>query len=253
MSRERILITGANGRIGTILRERLAGDYDVSGIDFRRERGSNVKKVDAARLKDVVRAFAEHDLVIDLAAIPAVKTPWDQVYENNVAATANALEAARLAGCRRVVYASSNHVVGLYERDEPYASIVAGRYDGLVPDRIPRLTASAALRPDGYYALGKILGEAAGRYYAEEHGLSVHCLRIGSVTPSGEPTDVRCFATLLTHDDLERLVRACIEAPADVTYGVFYGVSANTWRFWDVEEARAAVGYEPRDDAEAWR
>lgn len=253
MSRERVLITGANGRIGTILRERLRDDYEISGIDFRRERGSDVRKVDSARLKDVVKACAGQDVVIDLAAIPAVRTPWDQVYENNVPATANALEGARLAGCRRVVFASSNHVVGLYERDEPYASIVSGRYDGLDPERIPRLTSASALRPDGYYALGKVIGEAAGRFYAEEHGLSVHCLRIGSVTPSGEPTDVRCFATLLTHDDLERLVRACIEAPPEAAYAVLYGVSANTWRFWDVDEARDAVGYEPRDNAETWR
>jgi nucleoside-diphosphate-sugar epimerase len=253
VSRERLLITGANGRIGTILRERLAGDYDVTGIDFQRDRGSDLKKVDAARLKDVLKACAGHDVIVDLAAIPAVKTPWEQVYGNNVPATVNALEAARLAGCRRVVFASSNHVVGLYERDEPYASIVAGRYEGLDPERVPRLTAVSPLRPDGYYALGKVIGEAAGRFYAEEHGLSVHCLRIGSVTPSGEPTDVRCFATLLTHDDLERLVRACIEAPPDVAYGIFYGVSANTWRFWDIEEASNAVGYEPRDNAESWR
>ena len=203
--------------------------------------------------KQVRRAFDGQDVVIDLAANPAVRTPWPDVYENNIPATMNALEAARLAGSRRVVFASSNHVVGLFERDEPYASIVAGNYDGLDPERVPRLTSASPIRPDGFYGLAKAMGEAAGRFYAEEHGLSVHCLRIGSVTRPGTPTDVRCFATLLTHDDLERLVRACIEAPEDVQYGVFYGVSANTWRFWDIGEARERVGYEPRDNAESWR
>jgi nucleoside-diphosphate-sugar epimerase len=206
-----------------------------------------------ARAKDVARACVGRDMVIDLAAIPAVRTPWELVHENNIPATVNVLEGARVAGCRRVVFASSNHVVGLYENDEPYASIVAGRYDGLDPERVPRLTSSAAVRPDGAYALGKVIGEAAGRYYVEEFGLSVHCLRIGSVTPNGTPTDVRCYATLLTHDDLERLVRACLEAPPEVRYGIYYGVSANKWRFWDVDEARESVGYEPRDNAESWR
>ena len=249
----RVLITGAGGLIGSVLRERLAGDYDLTAVDFRRSRDSGLRKVDMTNLKQVQRVCAGHDIVIDLAAIPAVRTPWPAVYENNVPATMNALEAARVAGCRRVIFASSNHVVGLYERDEPYASIVSGRYDGIDPQRIPMLTAESPIRPDSYYGLGKALGEAAGRYYAEEFGLSVHCLRIGSVTRPGTPTDVRCFATLLTHDDLERLVRACLTAPPEVAYGIFYGVSANTWRFWDVEGARALVGYDPRDDAESWR
>jgi nucleoside-diphosphate-sugar epimerase len=203
--------------------------------------------------KQVQRACEGQDVVIDLAARAAVRTPWPDVYENNIPATLNALEAAKVAGCKRLIFASSNHVVGMYERDEPYASIVAGRYDGLDPERIPLITADSPVRPDSFYGLGKALGEDAGRYYAEEFGLSVFCLRIGSVTRPGTPTDVRCFATLLTHDDLERLVRACLEAPAETTYGVFYGVSANTWRFWDVDGARELVGYEPRDNAESWR
>lgn len=253
MLREKVLITGAEGLIGTVLRERLRGDYDLTGVDFKRPRGSGTRKVDLARLKHAQRAFRGQDVVIDLAAVPAVRTPWSLVYENNLPATLNALEAARLAGCRRLIYASSNHVVGKYEEDEPYASIVAGRYDGLDPTRIPMITADSPIRPDGFYAVGKAFGEGAGRFYAEEFGLSVFCLRIGSVTPLGNPTDVRSFATLLTHDDLVRLIRACLEAPQELKYGIFYGVSANTWRFWDVKAAREVIGYEPRDNAEGWR
>jgi uronate dehydrogenase len=63
----------------------------------------------------------------------------------------------------------------------------------------------------------------------------------------------RQFATLLSHDDMARLARCCIEAPLDLTFGIFYGVSANTWRIWDVDDARRAIGYEPQDDAEVWR
>jgi hypothetical protein len=57
----------------------------------------------------------------------------------------------------------------------------------------------------------------------------------------------------LTHRDLVQLVARCIEAPASVGFGIFYGVSRNTWRFWDIEEARAEIGYEPVDDTERWR
>jgi nucleoside-diphosphate-sugar epimerase len=253
LARQKVIITGAGGLIGGILRERLSDEYDISCVDVRRVRSSSTRRVDSRKLRSVIRAFEGHDVVVDLAALPAVRTPWEHVYSDNVPATINAFEAARSAGCRRVVYASSNHVVGLYERDEPYASIVAGEYDGLDPGSVPLITSSSPIRPDSYYGIGKAFGEAAGRYYAEERGLSVHCLRIGSVTRTGGPTDVRCFATLITHDDLVRLVRASIEAPADIGYGIFYGVSANKWNFWDIAEARAMIGYDPRGNAESWR
>lgn len=97
---------------------------------------------------------------------------------------------------------SSNHVVGMYEHDEPYASVVAGRYERLDPDELPRLKADAPTRPDGPYGVGKAFGEAAGRYYSEAFGLSVICLRIGTVTGENRPEEPRHFATMLTHRDL---------------------------------------------------
>jgi uronate dehydrogenase len=110
-----------------------------------------------------------------------------------------------------------------------------------------------AVRPDTPYGVGKALGEAAARYYAEEHGLSVLCLRIGTLNRADRPSAARHFATLLTHADMASLVRCCIEAPPDLAFGVFYGVSANRWRIWDINDARHAIGYEPKDDAEEWR
>jgi hypothetical protein len=152
-----------------------------------------------------------------------------------------------------VVYASSNHVVGMYERDEPYASVVAGRYDGLDPALVPRLDASVPVRPDSLYGVGKAFGEAAARFYAEEHGLSVICLRIGTVTKRDRPVKPRDFATLLTHRDLVHLVDRCLSAPDSCRFAIVYGVSANTWRLWDIDAARDAIGYQPRDNAENWR
>jgi len=175
------------------------------------------------------------------------------VKDNNLAAAIGTLEAARRAGVARVVLASSNHVTGLYERDEPYASVLAGRYEGLDPEAVPRLHAHSPIRPDGFYAVGKSGAEAAARYYAEEYGLSVICLRIGTVNRDDRPRNPREYATLLTHRDLVQLVRRCLEAPHEVGFGVFYGVSRNTWRIWDIGEAAAVLGYEPLDDAESFR
>jgi len=95
--------------------------------------------------------------------------------------------------------------------------------------------------------------EAAGRYYAEEHGLSVICLRIGTVNQQDRPRNPREYATLLTHRDLVQLVRRCFEAPLDLRFAGFYGVSRNTWRIWDIEDAGSALGFAPVDDAERFR
>jgi nucleoside-diphosphate-sugar epimerase len=205
------------------------------------------------RLDSIASRFRDQHVVIDLAADPRGGAPWEVVYRNNMRATYNAYEAARRAGVRRVVFASSNHVTGEYERDEPYASVVAGRYKGLDPRGLPMITSRHAVRPDSYYGVGKAFGEALGRFYAEEHGLSVICLRIGSVSAADRPSEPRDFATLLTHADLVRLVQSAIEAPGEVGFAVVYGVSDNTWRFWDLDEARSLLGYAPRDNAESWR
>jgi uronate dehydrogenase len=247
-----VLITGARGLVGQVLCRTLADDYEIAGVDARRSRRDGLVRADMARLRHAERAVDGADVVIDLASAHW-QQPWDVVRDNNIPAAWNAFEAARRRGVRRVIYASSNHVTGLYERDDPYASIVAGDYDGLDPVTVPKITTTMVVRPDTPYGVGKALGEAAARYYAEEHGLSVLCLRIGTLNRASRPSATRHFATLLTHADMARLARCCIEAPPDLTYGVFYGVSANTWRIWDVDDARRAIGYEPRDDAEEWR
>jgi len=224
----------------------------VHGLDAKAGPGVQWAR-DMAKLRRAEGVFEGMDAVIDLAADASVSASWKSVRQNNIPATLNAFEAARKAGVRRVIFASSNHVVGMYERDEPYASVVAGAYDGLDPVALHRLGADVAIRPDGPYGVGKAFGEAAARYYAEMYGLSVICLRIGTVNAANRPTNTRQFATLLTHRDLVHLVRCCLAAPESVRFGVFYGVSANTWRFWDIDDARETIGYRPQDDAERWR
>lgn len=248
----RVLVTGASGLIGAILMERLRPSHPLSGLDVHPSQWTE-HIVDMRSLSDVVAAFQGVDTVVDLAAMSNMDSSWDEVYANNLPATINAFEAARICGVRRVVYASSNHVVGLAERDEPYASVTAGSYAGLDPQSLPRVRSEDPIRPDGPYGIGKALGEAAGRHYAEEHGISVLCLRIGTVNPPDRPTNPRHFATLLSHRDLVTLVRCCLDAPESLRYGVYFGVSANRWRIWDIEDARRELGYEPLDDAEQWR
>ena len=181
------MITGAAGLLGTLLTRGLEGRYRVVGLDRARRRPSNVRRVDMAKPRSLERLFEGADAVVDLAGLPDARTPWEDVWSNNLPATLNALEAARQAGARRFVFASSNHVTGMYEREPPYDAVVAGDYAGLDHASIPLIGTDWPVRPDGAYALGKLLGEAAARWHADEFGLSAICLRIGTVKAEDRP------------------------------------------------------------------
>jgi len=247
-----VLVTGSAGAVGTALLRELRNEYELIGLDAAPGPSTDIV-ADMTDLDEVLGAFEGVDMVIDLAANSEVGATWQEVATNNLPATRNALEAARRGGVRRFLFASSHHVVGLYERDEPYASIVSGAYDGIDPQSFKRIAAHAPIRPDGFYAVGKVVGEAMLRLYSDVHGLSAIALRIGTVHPADRPLNPRQFATLLTHRDLGQLVRRCLEAPPDLPFSVFYGVSANRWRLWEIDNAKKLIGYAPVDNAESWR
>jgi nucleoside-diphosphate-sugar epimerase len=248
----RVLITGAAGVVGSVLWNGLGDAYELHGIDLRGDRSRGIARGDVRRRRSISRAVAGADAIVDLATGAAVDLSWADV-QRDVAGRISVLEAARTHGVRRYVFASSNHTTGLYEGDEPYRSIVTGDYEGLDPAAIPLIGIDWPVRPDSPYGVGKVFAEAATRFYAEEHGLSCICLRIGTVRADDRPANVRHFATLLSHADLVRLVDAALAAPLDLRHGVYYGVSANTWRFWDVANAREELGFEPHDDTERFR
>lgn len=248
----RVLITGASGLIGGILWERLAHDYEIRGIDLRRDRSRGIARGDVRRPRSIAGAFRGVDAVIDLATGSAVDLAWQRV-ERDIEGRVNVLEAARLNDVCRYIFASSNHVTGMYERDHPYASIVAGDHDSLSPESVPLITTEWPIRPDSPYGTGKAFSEAAARYYADRYRISCICLRIGTVRADDRPAQQRHYSTLLSHHDLAHLVSCALEAPPELGFGIYYGVSANTWRFWDIANAAEELGYTPRDDAERFR
>jgi nucleoside-diphosphate-sugar epimerase len=248
----RVLVAGAGGLIGSVLWEGLAGDHSLQGIDLRRDRAKGIRRADVRRARSLRRAFSQVDAVVDLATGSDVDLPWDTV-ERDIEGRVNVLEAARLHGVRRYIFASSNHVTGMYELDQPYASIVAGAYGGLDPASIPLVGTDWPIRPDSPYGAGKAFSEAAARFYAEQYDMSCICLRIGTVNAEDRPKTPRHYATLLSHGDLLRLVDCALRAPLELRYGVYYGVSANTWRFWDLANAVEELSFEPQDDAERFR
>ncbi len=122
----KVAITGGSGLIGGILIKGLARRHQVTGIARRKVENLDLVMVDSKDAGSLREAFAGADVVVDLAARVS-GADWPAVYDNNLPSTYNALQAAHEAGVKRVVFASSNHATGMYERDKPYADVVAGR------------------------------------------------------------------------------------------------------------------------------
>lgn len=231
-----VLLTGAAGRIGTVLRGGLPErgwalrSLDVVPIADVRP-GEEQVVADAADLVAMVDAAQGASAVVHLAGISGEST-WPAIRSTNIESTFCALEAARLAGVPRVVLASSNHATGYTPR----------------PDGGPLREVDAPPRPDTYYGVSKVAMEALGSLYVDRYGLDVVCLRIGSAFP--EPTTTRQLATWLSPADTVSLVDASLTAPSP-GFSVVWGVSANTRNWWDLTAARA-LGYDPQDDAEVY-
>ncbi|HEY8759543.1 MAG TPA: NAD(P)-dependent oxidoreductase [Candidatus Dormibacteraeota bacterium] len=222
-SHSTVAITGAAGGVGSVLARGLRRDLRL--LDIRPAPGCEV--LDVRDLAAVEAAFQGIAAVIHLGAIPT-EAPFEDILEHNLRGTHNVLEAARRCGVKRVVFASSNHVTGMY-----------GRSDRIGPE--------APIRPDTYYGVSKAFGEALGRLYAEKWGVSVVCIRIGTCIE--RPLDRRHLSTWLSPNDAVALFSAALDAP--VQFSIVYGISANTRGWWDLASARA-LGYRPRDNAEAF-
>lgn len=247
----RVLVTGMSGLIGSALRKRLDGRLALRALNRRDIAGVECRRGDIADLAAIEPAFKDVDVVVHLAAAAGGSVPWESILQNNLVGTYNVLEAARRAGVRRVIFASSGATVTGYEQDEPYASLVAGKTSGLTS--WPMLTEEAPVRPAALYGVSKVYGEALGRQYADEHGLSVLCIRIGRVKAEDRPTTPRDFSVWLSQRDCVQIIERAIDAPADLRFGVFFATSDNRWSYRDLGQARSALGFQPQDRAEDHR
>ncbi|AQP43932.1 NAD-dependent epimerase/dehydratase family protein [Tessaracoccus flavus] len=232
MTKRRILITGANGGVGTLLSERLRDEYEL--IRHAHRPDENDPDLLAADLVDypaVLALMDGVDTVVHMAGAASPESSWDAVLNANIIGVRNALEAAREAGVRRFVFASSNHVMGMYDRDEEWP---------VYPHMLPR--------PDSLYGVSKAFGETIGRYYHDEFGLEFIALRIGWISDDPDAgADVDLLRAMwLSYDDTVDVVRSAIEA--DVTFGLYYAVSDNPHRRWSTTNTRLELGYRPAHD-----
>jgi len=234
-NKRKILMTGAAGKIGTVLREAFATEqlaYQVRALDVepihRFARSEQMYMVSILDRLALDKAMKGVDTVIHLAAIPH-ETHWQDILQMNYQGLYNVFESARAAKVKRIIFASSIHAVGFYGRSETV------RIDSPV-------------RPDCLYGVSKVFGEAVGRLYADKYGLSIVCLRICSFKK--QPQEVRDLTTWLSERDAVQLFIRSIETP-NIHFTIAYGIS-NNQRARLLNTGTAIQGYQPLDDAQTY-
>lgn len=259
----KVLVTGVYGLIGNAVYKRLLQapeKYDVYGMARRQQPSARLPGDEMALVLDsnlfvanlddfaaVQKAVQDIDCVVHLAANPNGDASWDSVLNDNIIGSHNLFEACRLAGVRRLIYASTMQVIFGYALDEPFKSLFHGHYDAVKPEDIPRITHLQPTRPMNDYAASKVWGEGMAHMYAYRHNMSCIVLRIGWVD-ADEPVQhpsARC--QWCSRRDIAQLVQCCIDAPDGLRFDIFFGLSNNPYNVADVQHARDVLGYAPQD------
>jgi uronate dehydrogenase len=230
---KRLLLTGAGGSLGMMLRERIKPWADVIRVSDIKELapagpGEEVVQCDLGDRQAVMALLDGVDAVLHFGGV-SVEDEFETIMHANILGLHHLYEGVHKLGIRRVIYASSSHVVGYY----PTTQLV---------------DANAPLRPDGIYGVSKCFGEALSRYYYDRFGIETVCLRIGS--SFDEPRNARMMTTFLAYDDLVELVRCALFTPR-VGHTITFGVSDNQVRWWDNREA-AHLGFQAKHSSRAF-
>ncbi len=230
----RLLLTGAAGGLGKVLRPRLAAmckTLRVSDIGAMDPAAAHEEVVtcDLGDARAVHSLLAGVDAVVHLGGV-SVEGPWGPILNANVMGVHNLYEATRIHGTKRVIFASSNHAVGFYKQSD-------------------FIDADAPTRPDGNYGLSKVFGEQVSRFYFDRYGIETVCIRIGSSFPKA--LDRRMMMSWLSYDDLTELIRRGLFT-ANVGHTIVFGASDNKNPWWNNAKA-AHLGWTPRDSSEPFR
>jgi uronate dehydrogenase len=235
--RERILITGPGGRIGPhllpLLREHFALRlFDAKPLSAQAD--DEVVQGDIRDFDALREACAGVTAMIHLAAVSDEDDFYTRLLPMNLLGLYNAFEAARQAAVPKVLFASTGQTVLHY-----------GRGTWVTPDM--------PVRPWTVYACTKAFGEALARYYVDHHGMRMICVRICWFQGYDSPllrTQPELHREWCSPRDLAQLLVKSLRS--EVTFAVFFGISNNTGRYWDIRNAQELVGYQPQDDATAF-
>jgi nucleoside-diphosphate-sugar epimerase len=237
MPERRLAITGGAGRIGSALRPLLREHFRLRLLDVRAQPADlgpdDYHSLDVADLASVESALAGVDAVLHLAANPSTQATWADVRADNIEATHSVFEAARRNRIKKIVFASTNHVMGFYNLEQTWP-----------------IDTGSPVRPDSLYGVSKAFGEALARYYADTFEMSMICLRIGWFT-TRQPDSQGLNPLWISARDLAQIVLRSLQT--DRRFGIYNATSNNPQAHWNLQVARDELGYAPVDDASAYQ
>ena len=244
-TRPKVLITGANGLIGSLTRRGLGDRYEFSGLSRHAVEGIPYTVASITDLDAVRGAVAGMDMVLHLAGETRNDDDWDDHFGVTAGGTVNVFRASAEAGVKRVVYMSSGSTMCGWEWDDslPYGKLARGEWDAvdtweLLDDRTPP-------RPDSPYGTAKLFGEAVARWFSDRTPMSALVIRLGAVLASNRPKLIRHFPGFLAQEDAVQMIDCCLKAPADVRFGIFDAISENSKRWRDTSPAKDILGWRP--------
>ncbi len=235
IEKTKLLITGAAGRLGSILIEPLQRRYELvlsDNLPLSTPSACPFIQADISLLEEIRPLFCDIDVVIHLAANPRPQAPWQNLLPNNIIGAANMFQAASESQCKRVIFASSFHAVR-----------------GNSANKI--ISENSPYQPENLYGASKAWGEILARYYSDSQAMSCLCLRLGWVLQRDQIKSHRQnshFHYILTCDDLVKFIIAAIEAPLTLRYGIYHGISMKRSRNVDMRLTHKELGFEPDDD-----
>src|SRR5450830_878380 len=231
----RLLLTGAAGGLGKVLRQRLCPFTrilrlsDITQMAPALDESEELQHCDLADKHAVDQLVAGVDAILHFGGV-SVERSFEDILGANICGVFHIYEAARRHQVKRVIFASSNHVIGFHKQGH-------------------QLDAHSPRRPDSYYGLSKSYGEDMASFYFDRYGIETVSIRIGS--SFAEPQNRRMMHTWLSFDDLTQLLERALYTP-NVGHTVVYGMSANLDTWWDNRYA-AHLGFTPKDSSEGFR
>lgn len=264
MAPKKVMITGISGIVGSsayLLMRESPEKFELYGLGRRKVLSERVKDARAIDLPedhhrvadiadfDAVRAaLAGMDVVVHMAADPG-GGDWESMLRNNIVGGYNVFEACRQAGVQRIVAASTIQVSTGHRQQVPYNAVSSG-HPGVLPEGVPKISAQMPAEPRNLYASSKVFNESLCRTYAYSHNMSCLAIRIGWVVGEDSVPNARSEDIWCSQRDIGGLIQACVDAPEDLRFDIFYGMSNNRYCWLDMTNAREKLGFEPQDRAE---
>ena len=262
--KNKVLITGVSGIVGSsayMVMRQTPDRYDLYGLGRRRDlsdRVTDARAIDLPEEKHRVADIADFDAVLEtvqgmavvvhMAADPA-GGDWESVLRNNIVGAYNVFEACRQAGVGRIVAASTIQVSTGHRLQEPYNAVTSANPAPL-PAGVPAISAKVPAEPRNLYASSKVFNESLCRTFAFSHGMSCLAIRIGGVIgedrmPALDSEDIFC-----SQRDIGGIIQACVDAPDDLRFDIFYGMSNNRYLWVEMKNAQEKLGFVPQDRGE---